>query len=302
MKSKFYTRNMMILVSLLLLMLSAHAAQSTETFISQAGNLTYQGIDDNQQIHLKKGVWQGKPFQSNSASRPRVGLIRDFSFSGDLNHDGQVEHIVFLWESSGGSGTQIYMAVIAGHNGQWTNIATQHIGDRIQLQMGRVQQANIELDVIQAGRNDPACCPTQHVLRRWKLAAGQLVEQPPLELGPLSLKDIQGINWQLIKLNWQEKVPANSNISIHFKQHKASGNSGCNRYTTTVTEGKTPGDISFAPVAGTRMFCEPEQMELEMRFLKALENVKSFGFVNGYLTLEWQDDGAVSTLFFRPVK
>ncbi len=266
-----------------------------------AANMTYKGIYADQPVHLKKGVWQGKAFVSGAASRPRVGLIKNFSFSGDLDHDGQAEQMVFLWASSGGSGTQIYMAVNSYHNGHWTNIATALVGDRVQLQMGRVNQAKIELDVIQAGKGDQACCPTHHVLRSWVLKGSQLQEQTPLLLGQISINDLQGPKWQLVKLNWQEKIPAGEHISMQFNHNKVSGSSACNRFTSTVAEGKTAGQIRFGPIASSRMFCEPETMELETRFLKALKNVKSFGFINGYLTLEWQDGSAVSTMFFKPV-
>ncbi len=302
MQNKSYTIKTTILLSVLLFMLSSYASESKQSFISQAGNLTYQGIYDQQLVHLKKGLWQGKPFQPGSASRPRVGLIKDFSFSGDLNQDGQPEQIVFLWESSGGSGTGVYMAVLIRHNGQWTNIATQFLGDRVQLQMGRVQQGKIELDIIQAGDKDPACCPTQHVLRSWSLKGTKLQEAPILDLGEISIKDLQGINWRLVKLNWQEQVPDSSTVTLQFKANKVSGFSACNRFTASVSDGKIPGNIKFGPITGTRKYCEQEVMELETRFLKALVNTRSFSFVNGHLTLEWQDDGAVSTLFFRPVK
>ncbi len=270
--------------------------------VSPAANMNYTGIYPDKTVHLKKGVWKGKPYMPGAAVRPRVGLIKDFSFSGDLNHDGQPEQVVFLWESSGGSGTRVYMAVNTYHNGHWVNLVTTLVGDRVQLQMGRVNNGIIELDVIQAGENDAACCPTHRVVRRWSLKGNQLAEHEPLLLGQISVKDLQGPKWQLLKLNWQEKVPADVSIVIQFDDHKVSGQSACNRFTTTIKEGKQAGEISFGPIATTRKFCDPHIMELEERFLNALKHVTSFGFINGQLTLEWQDDAAVSTLFFKSVQ
>ena len=286
-------------ILLICLLLSGSAMASDIT--SSAANMTYTGIYPDKTLHLKNGAWQGKPYMSGAAVRPRVGLIKDFSFRGDLNHDGQPEQIVFLWESSGGSGTRVYMAVNTYHNGHWINLATTLVGDRVQLQMGRVNRGKIELDVIQAGENDAACCPTHRVVRSWSLKDNQLVEQEPLLLGQISVKDLQGPKWQLLKLNWQEKVPADMDIIIQFDDHKVSGQSACNRFTTIVKEGKQAAEISFGPIAATRKFCDPDIMELEERFLNALKNVRGFAFINGQLTLEWQDDSAVSTLFFKAV-
>lgn len=286
-------------ILLICLLLSGSAMASDIT--SSAANMTYTGIYPDKTLHLKNGAWQGKPYMPGAAVRPRVGLIKDFSFRGDLNHDGQPEQIVFLWESSGGSGTRVYMAVNTYHNGHWINLATTLVGDRVQLQMGRVNRGKIELDVIQAGENDAACCPTHRVVRSWSLKDNQLMEHDPLLLGQISVKDLQGPKWQLLKLNWQEKIPADMNIFIQFDDHKVSGQSACNRFTTTIKEGKLAGEISFGPIAATRKFCDPHIMELEDRFLNALKHVRGFGFINGQLTLEWQDDSAVSTLFFKAV-
>lgn len=281
------------------------AAALTQPVIEIASQASYKGIYDNQTIALKKGHWQGKAFVSGSVTYPRVGLIKDFYFTGDVNQDGQKELLVFLWESSGGSGTRIYMAILDRHDKQWINIATTLVGDRVELQMGRVHQGRIELDVIQADGNDPACCPTHKVLRQWTYQAGKLQEQEPTALGQISIKDLLGVNWQLVKMNWKEKLPQAVRISLQFKsngsQYQVTGNSGCNRFNGALKEGKTTGNISIGPVAGTRMACDQELMFWEDKFLKALSHTRSYSFINGNLALEWQDEAAVSTMFFKPV-
>ena len=67
-------------------------------------NMTYSGIYDDD-VTLTEGRWEGEPFVADGASRPSVGIIDDFMLTGDLDGDGTDEVVVFLWESSGGSGT-----------------------------------------------------------------------------------------------------------------------------------------------------------------------------------------------------
>ena len=74
--------------------------------MNDAANMLYHGIYDNKDITLKDGKWSGKPYVQGAASRPTAGLIKNFTLSGDIDDNGIQERVVFLWESSGGSGTR----------------------------------------------------------------------------------------------------------------------------------------------------------------------------------------------------
>ncbi len=270
--------------------------------IKDAGNMLYHGIYEHKGINLKNGKWSGMPFVQGGASRPTAGLIKDFTFTGDLNGDGVDERVVFLWESSGGSGTRIYIAVLGSHQGKLVNLATHLVGDRVQLQMGRVNHGKIELYVVQAGRGDAACCPTNKVLRTWSLRNKQLIENKAKSLGRFSLADLEGIEWTLTQINWRQNLPENITITLTIDGDKVSGRSGCNRYFAAIKEGEMPGDIVIGQAAGTRMACPGEAMELESRFLKALSNVIKYSFVNGRLALTYKDEDAISTMLFTAQK
>ena len=270
--------------------------------IKDASNMLYHGIYEHKGINLKNGKWSGMPFVQGGASRPTAGLIKDFTFTGDLNGDGVDERVVFLWESSGGSGTRIYIAVLGVHNNKLVNVATHLVGDRVQLQMGHVIQGKIELDVVQAGRGDAACCPTNKVLRTWSLRNKQLIENKAKSLGRFSLADLEGVQWTLTQMNRRDHLPENITITLTINGDKVSGRSGCNRYFAGIKEGKMPGDIEIGQAAGTRMACPGEAMELESRFLKALSNVIKYSFVNGRLALTYKDADAISTMLFTAQK
>lgn len=295
------------LPALSIIMSSANMAASSVTSgaspgLKDAADMLYHGIYEDKEISLKDGKWAGVAFVKGGASKPSVGLIKNFSFSGDIDGNGTEERVVFLWENSGGSGTRVYMAVLAYREAKPVNLATHLIGDRVQLQMGRVSQGKIELDVIQAENGDAACCPASKVLRTWALNNNQLIENRPQSLGRLSLADLQGIEWTLTQMNWRETRTENTKITLTIDNDKVSGRSGCNRYSGTIKAAEMPGEIAIGQVAGTRMACPANVMEIESRFLKALSNVSKYSFVNGHLALTWKDDDATSTMLFTAQK
>ncbi len=116
------------------------------------------------------------PYVEGGASRPSVGLLEDIQFSGDLNGDEQDETVAILWQNAGGTGSNIYLAVMSNRDGSLGNIATALIGDRVKLRAGTIVSGEVILDVLQAGDNDAMCCPTQLATRTWSLQENQLKE------------------------------------------------------------------------------------------------------------------------------
>jgi hypothetical protein len=114
-------------------------AGTTEEAGSRLANASYQGIE-NAPVQLKNGRWEGEPYVEGGASRPAVGLVEDFTLRGNLNGDGVNESVVLLWQSSSGSGTFKYIAVMAEVNGNLTNVATAPVGDRVQLRSSEISK------------------------------------------------------------------------------------------------------------------------------------------------------------------
>lgn len=153
---------------------TGHAGASPPT-VDELANATYSGIEDIP-VTLSDGQWQGAPYVEGGASRPRVGLVEDIYFTGDLNADGEPEAVVMLWESAGGTGSYTYIAVMSRQDGDIRNIATALVGDRVNIRSASIDAGEIVLEVLQAGENDPMCCPTMLATRRWSLKDMQLVE------------------------------------------------------------------------------------------------------------------------------
>ena len=264
---------------------------------AELAGMRFSGIY-TEAVKLQAGRWEGKPFVEGGASRPVVGLLQDFSLAGDLDNDGVDEAVVILWESGGGTGSNSYVAVVGHRDGQWLNIATALIGDRVQLRDARIADARIALDVVQQGPGDAACCPTETATRVWMLGEGGLSELDAVEKGTLSLEDLQGQEWVLAGLGRDEPVPDALDVTLTFSADGVAGHSGCNRYFGSVEPDGGPGELRFGPLAGTRMACPQPQMDFETRYLRLLAGVSHYGFLNGQLALTTQQVDDVSLLLF----
>jgi uncharacterized lipoprotein YbaY/heat shock protein HslJ len=165
----------------------------------ELANATYQGIYE-QPVTLTDGAYAGEPFVEGGASRPTVTLIESPIAYGDINGDGQDDAAVLLAENSGGSGTFVYLAAVANQDGQPVNVATTLLGDRVQVESLKIENNQIVVEMVQAGPDDPMCCPSQQVVKTYELQGDQLVETSSQVVGAEAeaSTDIVGIVW-----NWQ---------------------------------------------------------------------------------------------------
>jgi len=95
---------------------------------------------------------------------------------GDLDGDGSVEAIVVLVTNTGGSGAFRYLTAVACRNGSAVHVASAFMGDRIRLKGLSMRRDTVVVEMIAHGRNEPFCCPTEHVTRTYRLDGGGLSE------------------------------------------------------------------------------------------------------------------------------
>jgi hypothetical protein len=158
-------------------------------------------------VQLADGLYEGEPFVEGGASRPTVTFTDAYAF-GDLNGDGVDDAAVVLVESSGGSGSFYYLSVILDQGGKPENVATQLIGDRAQVQSVSVDGAEITVNAVAHGPDDPMCCPTQEVTLTYRFAGEQLVKVS--EETAAAEADIIDITWQWTELI--ETEPASQSV------------------------------------------------------------------------------------------
>ncbi len=119
-------------------------------------------------IRLYRGRYVGEPFVSGGASRPTVTLLPEPRALLDVDGDGDPEWLVVLAESSGGSGTFHYLAVMGQTEAGFRSRATVLLGDRVQIERISLEGATIRVDLLAAGKDEPACCPSEFRTRRWQ--------------------------------------------------------------------------------------------------------------------------------------
>ena len=123
-------------------------------------------------VTLKDGIYQ-EPIPDSAASI-YVSLLDEAAF-GQIA--GQPAAAVTLATNTGGTGTYIDLAVVTFAEDAATNVATTMLGDRVQVNSVEITaDGNIVVDMVEAGPDDPLCCPTQHVINTYALQNGELVE------------------------------------------------------------------------------------------------------------------------------
>ena len=279
--------------------------EETSPVLTELKNATYFGIKEQDPVTLKDGAWEGTPATEGGASRPMVHFLWDFHRLGDLNHDGQEEAAVLLAAGSGGSGQNIYLAVLGIVEGQLKNLDTVLIGDRVQVRKAGILENRLFMDIVRPGPNDAMSNPGELAVMAWTLQNDKLVAMDatsdPLRL---SLDMIAGDEWVLAWWGLGEEAPAEPEVTLVYEEGRLAGTSGCNNWFTEPKAGEAPGQITVGPTGGTMKMCPEEVMAVERRFLGNLEGVNRFGYMAAMLALTYEVDGEHGVMLFerRPLK
>ena len=265
--------------------------------LEQLQSASVSGVFD-QAVTLSGGVYEGEPAEAGASSRPRLVLWAPTLHFGDIDGAEGSEAVAALSSTSGGSGEFVHVAVFGIRDGALVNLGTAPVGDRIRLQSLWLERGRILMDVIEAGPDDAACCPTQVARKTYAMEGGALKQVSSEVRGVLALSMLAANEWQLAEIDGQPLAAGVQAPLILFESDKVRGFSGCNRFTAPVKETK-PGEIDIGPAAGTRMACPQPQMDLEQAFLAQLEAVNRYGYLGGQLALSWQDGDRTGLLVFR---
>jgi len=265
--------------------------------LEQLKSATVSGVFE-QAVTLSDGVYEGEPFEPGAASAPRLVLWEPTVHFADMDGDSGSDAVAMLSSSTGGSGEFVHLAVFGVRDGALVNLGTAPVGDRTKLQSLWVERGKVIMDVIEAGPDDPACCPTQVARKTFAMEGGALKQLSSEVRGVLAISMLAANEWTLVEIDGQ---PVPSGIEpplIHFETGKLRGFAGCNRFNATITESK-PGVIDIGPGAATKMACPPPQMELEDKFLKQLDAVTGYTYLAEQLALTWSEGERSGMLLFR---
>jgi heat shock protein HslJ len=88
---------------------------------------------------------------------------------------------------------------------------------------------------------------------------------------------LSGVTWRFYDMGKDTLAdPSKTELRID-PDGKVSGSTGCNRFSGTAAIVGT--SLTFAPLATTRMACDPPLMKQESAILAALQSVRSFALV-----------------------
>jgi len=276
------------------------ADRTTAPTLEEVRNATYLGVAEQDPVTLKDGLWEGEPYAEGGASRPRVQLVRDFLLLGDLDGDGLEEAGVLLAGHSGGTGENIYLAVVGIRGGALRNLDTVLVGDRVQIRKASILDGRLLLELLRAGPEDAMCCPGELAMVGWTLKGNELV--PVEAAGPpvrLTLEALAGTEWVLRWWNLDEKAPDEPEVTLFFKDGRMGGSSGCNNYFAAANLGQAPGELEMGPTGGTKKMCEDRIMAVEQRYLAQMDGVTKFGFLTGMLALTYELNGQTGVMLFE---
>jgi heat shock protein HslJ len=250
-------------------------------------------------VCLAGGVWEGEPYVAGGAARPRVERVGRLAAAADLDGDGRLESAALVAASGAGTGSLLHLVVARVEDGVATFVAQAPIGDRVQVRALGVEGRELRLDVVRHGEGEPLCCPTRKATLGVALGEGGLAERTNRDDGALSIADLAGPVWRLVRLAVAEPAPAGAEVTLEIAGGRVAGRSGCNRYGGPIVETQ-PRAIEIGPLVSTRMACPAEAMALEQRVLAALGAARQYSFLGGELVLSGSaPDGAPVQLVFR---
>lgn len=161
------------------------------------GNLAYSNTAlFTYTVQLVSGIYT----ETLVPDSPLVAYVEltDVVAAGELN--GQPAYAAILVSNSGGSGVFNDLAVVMEVDGQWTNVATTLLGDRVAINSLTIENNQVVIDMITQGPDDPMCCPTQQVVIAYELVDGELVEAAPASTASRAAEGgIVGVTWEWVE-------------------------------------------------------------------------------------------------------
>jgi heat shock protein HslJ/LysM repeat protein len=235
-----------------------------------------------------------------SATKTEV-ILTPFMAYGRLN-DQDVAAVVLV-TLPGGSGSFYDLHVVVSQDGQLVDVASAFLGDRVEINSIVIENGQIKVDMVQAGPDDPMCCPGQHVIKTYELQGDQLVEVSSEVVGPAGKPELIGTLWrwdQTAMNNGDKLVPDNpNNYTVEFfPDGRVSAQADCNRANGTYTvDGSS---ISIEILQMTMAACPPGSLGDD--FVKNL-NEATIYFIEGknlFVDLKF-DSGTMKFSAVRPI-
>jgi heat shock protein HslJ len=200
----------------------------------------------------------------------------------------------------GGSGTFFDLHVVASQDGVPVDVASISLGDRVEINSISIRDNQIVVDMVQAGPDDPMCCPSQGVVKTYELQGDQLVETSSqamgVESGPAGT--LEGSSWIVTDVNGAAPLPDTTITASFEADGNLSGTDGCNRYGATYE--LDGNQITITPGMTTMMACPDPIMQQAGEYMAALESATNYQIQGDTLELLDAGGNAVATFTAQP--
>lgn len=230
-------------------------------------------------VQLTNGRWE-KPGDAEGGAEPlAVRLSTDRFKRGDIDGDGADEVAVLLEEQRGDEAPSFAVAIVDRAGGEVQNTLTVPLGNSVRVRSIAITPGGLKLGVIQPGDRDEACCPGDVAELSWAFTQGQLIPNPEVHLGRVSLSTLGRRVWNLMA--WDRDVPADGEtpVTLAYVGAGFTGNIGCATYRAPVTTRRNPGEVKVGEVTVDRVECaEMSRTDTEMQLIAALSAARSFDF------------------------
>jgi hypothetical protein len=134
-------------------------------------NTEYRLLFSNQTVRLKNGQFKsgGSPEDYLQVKLFKVAL-------GDLNGDGLKDAGAILAVSAGGSGTFYELTAMIHQGNSISQAEPILLGDRIIIHSFMIDSKGMILDIVVHREDDPSCCPTRRLWKRYCLEQKRIKE------------------------------------------------------------------------------------------------------------------------------
>lgn len=136
-------------------------------------NRPYYILMGDETVMLQNGSYKREPSLIDSYY---LQVALDKVNIGDLNGDDINDAAVILYSSSRGSGAFYQITVLLGKAESFTRAGSILLGDRIKVNSLVIKNGIVTLDMLSHKENDPSCCPSQKIIKRFKLDGNKLAE------------------------------------------------------------------------------------------------------------------------------
>jgi heat shock protein HslJ/LysM repeat protein len=216
--------------------------------------------------------------------------------------DGQDVAAVVLVTDPGGSGTFYTLHLMTTQDGEPVEVSSTSLGDRVQINSITIEDNQIVVDMVQAGPDDPMCCPSQQVIKTYAVQDGQLVEVSSQEVtegkAEAPSQGLAGTAWILTTLNGAEPLPDTTITASFDADGTLNGTDGCNRYGAVYEVDGNNISITLGPA--TLMACPEPIMNQATEYLTALEAAATYQIQGEVLELQDADGNVVATFSAQP--